>query len=324
MQRRNKNDGPAPLPILRLLAALEHAGCAPRRAGSRWVSHCPAHDDQAPSVSITEGDDHRVLVHCFAGCELERILQALDFGISELFASSRHTARAGMGAPCGAQKSTPCHKQRPPKQQVHALWARCRPLDQDRETSAWASTRGLDPFTIADRDLCRALPADATVPGWAHLGGAPWPEGGYRLVLPLYDPSGRIASLHARNVRPDAVPKGALPASYAASGLIMAEGGAAQMLAGGVWQPHDVWIAEGVPDFLTLASDFNDADDESVVLGVVSGSWSKEIADRIPEECRVVVATHDDSAGERYASTIATTLTPRQQLFRWSALANEA
>jgi microcystin degradation protein MlrC len=98
----------------------------------------------------------------------------------------------------------------------------------------------------------------------------------------------------------------------------MADAGAARMLIGGAWQPRQVWIAEGVPDFLTLASDFNEADDESAMLAVVSGSWSHEIADRIPDGCRVVVATHNDDAGDQYAAEIAGTLRSRRQLFRWT------
>jgi len=311
-------------PVQTALDALEQAGSPPRKNGRSWQARCPAHEDRSPSLSIREGDDGRVLVHCFAGCDLERILQALDLSVSELFASDRHAARAGVGARGGARRTTPHDKPRPPENQVHALWARCRPLDQDREATAWACARGLDPFIIADRDLCRALPADASVPSWANLGGTAWPEGGYRLVLPLYGPSGRIESLHARNVRLDASPKGALPGGYAASGLVMADAGGAQLLAGSAWQPRQVWIAEGVPDFLTLALDFNDADDESAMLGVVSGSWSNEIAARIPEQCRVVVATHDDEAGDRYASDIAATLRTRTRLFRWSLLVGEA
>lgn len=57
-----------------------------RRQGSAWVARCPAHADRGPSLSIREGDDGRVLVHCFAGCETAAVLRALGLSMRALFA----------------------------------------------------------------------------------------------------------------------------------------------------------------------------------------------------------------------------------------------
>lgn len=47
-----------------------------RRSGRGWIAPCPAHDDRKPSMSIREGE--RVpLVHCFAGCPQDAVLDAL-------------------------------------------------------------------------------------------------------------------------------------------------------------------------------------------------------------------------------------------------------
>jgi hypothetical protein len=57
-----------------------------RRTGSaRWLARCPAHEDRRPSLSIRELDDGRVLVHCFAGCEVESILGAVGLEFDALF-----------------------------------------------------------------------------------------------------------------------------------------------------------------------------------------------------------------------------------------------
>ena len=48
-----------------------------RKSGTGYNARCPAHDDANPSLSITEGDDGKVLVHCFAGCTFEAIRDAL-------------------------------------------------------------------------------------------------------------------------------------------------------------------------------------------------------------------------------------------------------
>ena len=48
-----------------------------RKAGSGWTARCPAHDDRTPSLSIRDADDNKVLVHCHAGCDQERVITAL-------------------------------------------------------------------------------------------------------------------------------------------------------------------------------------------------------------------------------------------------------
>lgn len=56
-----------------------------RRTGlGRWQARCPAHQDRSPSLSIREGADGRVLVHCFAGCALDSILAALKLSRRDL------------------------------------------------------------------------------------------------------------------------------------------------------------------------------------------------------------------------------------------------
>ena len=53
---------------------MEAAGC--RRQGRDWT--CPAHPDTRASLSINEGDDGRVLLHCHAGCSQEALWAALS------------------------------------------------------------------------------------------------------------------------------------------------------------------------------------------------------------------------------------------------------
>ena len=50
----------------------------------KYVAKCPAHEDRSPSLAITEGDDGRVLIHCFAGCETEDVLIALGMTFSDV------------------------------------------------------------------------------------------------------------------------------------------------------------------------------------------------------------------------------------------------
>ena len=41
------------------------------------MARCPAHDDREPSLSIRDGGDGRVLVHCHAGCEQWRVIEVV-------------------------------------------------------------------------------------------------------------------------------------------------------------------------------------------------------------------------------------------------------
>ena len=48
-----------------------------RKAGSAWMALCPAHEDREPSLSITDADNGKVLVHCHAGCDQRDVIAAL-------------------------------------------------------------------------------------------------------------------------------------------------------------------------------------------------------------------------------------------------------
>jgi len=49
-----------------------------------YMALCPAHDDRVPSLSVSEGDDRRVLLRCFAGCTAQKITDALGLELSDL------------------------------------------------------------------------------------------------------------------------------------------------------------------------------------------------------------------------------------------------
>ena len=59
-------------------------GVRARGPGS-WSARCPAHDDKSPSLSVRETDDGTVLVHCFGGCSVHEICDAVGLELSDLF-----------------------------------------------------------------------------------------------------------------------------------------------------------------------------------------------------------------------------------------------
>jgi hypothetical protein len=67
-------------PLELLLSRLPDA----KRNGKGWTARCPAHDDRNPSLSIAEGDDGRVLLHCHAGCAAVAICESLGLKTRDL------------------------------------------------------------------------------------------------------------------------------------------------------------------------------------------------------------------------------------------------
>lgn len=63
----------------------DKTGKHPKRSGKNYYSLCPAHDDNNPSLSLAEGDNGKILIHCHAGCELKSICIALGITEKDLF-----------------------------------------------------------------------------------------------------------------------------------------------------------------------------------------------------------------------------------------------
>jgi hypothetical protein len=197
-------------------------------------------------------------------------------------------------------------------------------VGDESEVAEWLNSRALDAGAVEDFGLARALPSDVLQPRWARYQRQTWGEAGYRLLLPMFDKLGALRSLRARRVIPGEGPKNLAPAGCSTGGLVMADALGRRLLATGQcpegWPaavPLRVVVAEGEPDFLTWGTRFSDADATApAVLGVVSGGWTSGIAGRLPDGARVIVRTHLDEAGEKYARAVHESLRGRCTLLR--------
>jgi len=52
--------------------------------GKGYLARCPAHDDKNPSLSISKGEDGRVLLHCHAGCGPEAVVSAMGLRMADI------------------------------------------------------------------------------------------------------------------------------------------------------------------------------------------------------------------------------------------------
>ena len=55
-----------------------------KRCGAHYQAQCPAHEDRKASLTISTSD-HRVLVHCHAGCAFEDVVRAAGLSASQCF-----------------------------------------------------------------------------------------------------------------------------------------------------------------------------------------------------------------------------------------------
>lgn len=161
----------------------------------------------------------------------------------------------------------------------------------------------------------------------------------YRLAVPMYDATGALRSVRFRAVtavrevgpagprwRKLDIPDGRkamAPPSATVRGLVLADPVGRAMLAGELdREAWDGWlvVCEGEPDlwtWSTLQRRGMPADAPTwAALGVVSGSWTDDVAARVPSGAKVVLRTHADPAGEKYAERIRRTLAGRCEVSR--------
>lgn len=68
-------------PIELVLARLKGV----RRCGNGYKARCPCHDDRRASLTVSEGEDGRALLHCHASCVTEDICRELGLTLKDLF-----------------------------------------------------------------------------------------------------------------------------------------------------------------------------------------------------------------------------------------------
>ena len=314
--------------VLGLLGLLDGA----KRQAHGFMVCCPWHSERTPSCSVKLASDGTIAAHCFgcgAGGDVLSLVAAArgldarrDFPrVVELAADLAGGSLDGYRPP--VRRAMPALRLPPPVESVGALWAAAKPVTDDADLARQLLGRCLDPAIIEDRDLARCLPSSGTLPKWARSGSQTWRDSDHRLLFPLWNAEGSLCSVHARLVESGQTEraKGMFPASHSAGGLFLADSFALLLIRSGVpkwWrqrEPPSVIITEGAPDFLTVATHYGCSEYAPAVLGILSGSWSDELAARIPTECRVIVKVHRDEAGQKYRDQICRSLSGRCRVF---------
>jgi len=64
---------------------LQYLDKVKRTGAHTWQARCPAHDDRGPSLAIRDTDDGRILLHCYAECDVQDVLAAVGLTFSDLY-----------------------------------------------------------------------------------------------------------------------------------------------------------------------------------------------------------------------------------------------
>lgn len=317
-----------------LCRRLELTKGSERQAGGLLVC-CPSHGERHPSCSVTRGPDGTVRVRCFA-CDFSADaigLVAQVFGLPTRGDGFRETlaeaAELGgllaLSAELRGHDADPARRRAerpsppPPEPEVEypdaaevtALWEAAGPVAEDTEASGAIVARRVDPVVVDELRLARAIIPGTELPRWARYRGEWWIETGHRLIVRAWDSEGQCRSVRAWRVSESDTPKRLPPAGCRAAELVLANRQAVAMLLGRS-RPRRLLVVEGEPDWLVASVTWCDA----AVVGIGSGSWSKAFAERVPDGTEVLIMTHADHAGERYAEQVAKTLGERARIWR--------
>ncbi len=61
-----------------------------RETGSgQYSCRCPSHEDKSASLGIKEGDEGRILLNCFAGCDVKSILNSVGLDWKDILPNNQ-------------------------------------------------------------------------------------------------------------------------------------------------------------------------------------------------------------------------------------------
>lgn len=112
-----------------------------KRSGKGWMAKCPAHADRKPSLSVSEGNDGRVLLKCHAGCSTQEVLAAAGLTASDLFPSN---GRNGNIVGCRTHL-----RERTTRQTPQFDWKSCVAAFTKRDQEQFAEWRGYSDIFVS-------------------------------------------------------------------------------------------------------------------------------------------------------------------------------
>lgn len=246
--------------------------------GRYGITCCPAHaNTRTPSLSLSDGDGGRLLLHCHAGCTFTAILDALKGrGLVE---GSGHYSPPSVEELARIRQA---EKEQADKQEARALacWREGMPIC-GTIAETYLRHRGITaelPDTLRFHPEC-----------W-HPAGKRWPA-----MVALVEGAPRLA-IHRTYLRPDGLGKAEVDPAKAMLGAVA--GGAVRLASG----DDKLVICEGIETGLSLASGLLRG--PASIWAALSTSGMKALT--LPDIAgRLTVATDGDDAGKQAGRALA-------------------
>src|SRR6478609_3686602 len=308
-----------------------------KRDGRSVTVYCPAHQEKTPSCSVFIGPDGTIAVNCFgcgfAGDALRLIATVHGFneksdfrhllltaaeiaGLTEIVNELTNNLPPG-NRPQPIQRDPLPDRPYPPNSELERFWTECGSVVKETASNRLLESRKLNPDEVDRYGLAKAITSNQWLPTWASSGEEPdtksWRFTGHRMIVPVYDCTGSMKSVRAWRVERNSPAKRLPPSGFRANGLVMANSYAQELLKKKKG-PCKILVAEGEPDFLTVSTKWFYVP----VIGLTSGSWNEEFAKKIPLGSEIVIMTHHDKAGDKYAEIVQSTVKNRAVVLRSS------
>jgi hypothetical protein len=257
-------------------------------SGGRGMACCPAHDDRSPSLSLADGANGRLLLHCHSGCSFAEIQAALrESGLMAGAGTFRPVARAVDQERRAAERAMREKRMR----QARHLWESASPVD---------GTPGA--LYLKYRGIARALPTTLRYIGDCWHQTAKRSPALISYVRNIGD--SESFAVHRTYVRNDGLGKASLLPNKAMLGPVL--GGVVRLSN----ENGPLVVTEGIETGLSLLSG---------ILGKPSSVWAALSATgmvglTLPENPgQLIVAPDGDPTGRKAADALAT----RAQALGW-------
>lgn len=289
--------------------------------GARSFSPCPAcgatqrtPSRRRPACAIS----HNKWRHHYDKCEangdvVDLVAYTLcSKRLSDCTATEKRTVREWFQGSGHVQMRLPIFIHRPervPHRSLALMWGACDPVDKTPAVFQYLKhERALDPSILARLNVCRAVPRqwDMRFPEWWPYEDAPKTSGVFRLAVCALDGKGVECGFHARAIKP--TPGGGKVRwayGYESLGLVWVNERGRMMLTGEhIASTDELWVCEGITDFLSVCQRVHVEGARAAVVGGTSGSWSALESLRLPDRVAVYVCMDPGKTGARYVDEI--------------------
>jgi putative DNA primase/helicase len=255
------------------------------------MCRCPAHDDRNPSLSVSDTDDGRLLVHCFAGCPQDRVIDALKArGLWPASSAGQRPASGHRPKPRLETQIFDCDDARRSAAALK-IWGAGKPAAATI-VQEYLKSRGIylsPPRSLRYVPALRYTPPERTLPA---------------MVAAVQAPTGKIVAIHRTYLDPQTSRKAAVDSPKKALGRF----GGGSVRLGPV--SATLGLAEGIETGLSAMQLFD------IPVWCSLGSRHHQVM--LPESVRrVVVFSDNGQAGQRAAMAAVNVFTNQG---RWVTL----